>query len=69
MTTKIEPIVKELRVMNNYIVIVPLILKMSSADDRFICFRRGTDLGVDEVIDYINEMDDDDWDIELLRKC
>ena len=27
--------------------------------------ERGTELGIDEVVDYINEMDDDDWDIEL----
>ena len=26
--------------------------------------ERGTELGIDEVVDYINEMDDD-WDIEL----
>ena len=26
---------------------------------------RGIELGIDEVIDYIDEMDDDDWDIEL----
>ena len=27
--------------------------------------ERGSELGIDEVVDYINEMDDDDWDIEL----
>ena len=27
--------------------------------------ERGTELGIDQVVDYINEMDDDDWDIEL----
>ena len=25
----------------------------------------GIELGIDEVIDYVDEMDDDDWDIEL----
>ena len=25
----------------------------------------GMELGIDEVIEYVNEMDDDDWDIEL----
>ena len=27
--------------------------------------ERGIELGINEVIEYVNEMDDDDWDIEL----
>ena len=27
--------------------------------------ERGTELGIDEVIKYVNEMDDDDWNIEM----
>ena len=27
--------------------------------------ERGAKLGIDEVIEYVNEMDDDDWNVEL----
>ena len=45
---------------------MPLILKMGNAAPMIVSFasERGTDLAIDEVIGYINEMDDDDWDID-----
>ena len=71
MTTRIDPIVKELQKDENsdlYSSICAAYLEDEQRGATMIvsfASERGTDLGVDEVIDYINEMDDDDWDIEL----
>lgn len=71
MTTKIDPIVEELQKDENsdlYSSICAAYLEDEQRGATMIvsfASERGTELGIDEVVDYINEMDDDDWDIEL----
>ena len=71
MSTKIDPIVEELKKDENsdlYSSICAAYLEDEQRDAQMIvsfASERGMDLGTDEVTAYINEMDDDDWDIEL----
>ena len=71
MTSKIDPIVEELQKDENLDLYSSICAAYLEDEQRgatmIVSFasERGTELGVDEVVDYINEMDDDDWDIEL----
>ena len=71
MNAKIEPIVKELQKDENSDLYSSICAAYLEDEQRgatmIVSFAsdRGTELGTDELIDYINEMDDDDWDVEL----
>ena len=71
MTTKIEPIVEELQKDENSDLYSSICAAYLEDEQRgatmIVSFASecGTELGIDEVIEYVNEMDDDDWDIEL----
>lgn len=71
MATKFDSVVEELQKDENsdlYTSICSAFLEDEQRGAQMIvsfAAERGTEFGIDEVIEYVNEMDDDDWDIEL----